>query len=142
MNARTSTRFRRERSAVPAARAFVAHALRSAGAPADVVERLVLAVAEACNNAIFHAHGPVFAVSVAVTRDIASVTVADTGAGFDPPEHPPMPAPEATGKRGLPLMRALVDHVAVASGTGGTTVVLEHPLRRARLDTRVGADCR
>jgi len=142
MSAPTSARFPRERSAVPAARAFVAYTLRSAGAPAEVVERLVLAVAEACNNAILHAHGPVFTVSVAIAGDLASVTISDTGAGFDPPEHPEMPAPQATGKRGLPLMRALVDRVAVASGVAGTTVVLEHPFRRARTSTPVGADSR
>ena len=77
MNVRTSTRCRRERAAVPSARAYVRHALRSAGAPADTLDRLVLAVAEACNNAILHAGGDVFTVSVVVEGSRAMVAVAD-----------------------------------------------------------------
>ncbi|HEX6423097.1 MAG TPA: ATP-binding protein [Acidimicrobiales bacterium] len=140
MGQRTSTRFRRERAAVPSARAFVAHALRSAGATTEAVERLVLAVAEACNNVIFHADGPAFTVSVLVDGGHATVTVADTGSGFDPPDHPTMPAPDAAGKRGLPLMQALVDHVAVKSDDGGTTVALVHRLAPTGRWAPVGAD--
>jgi serine/threonine-protein kinase RsbW len=137
MNVRTSTRFRRERAAVPPARAFVRHALRSGGAPLEVVKNLELAVAEACNNAILHSGSDAFTVRVTVHDGRAQVVVADHGAGFDPPEHPTMPAPEATGQRGLALMQALVDQVDVTSNGTGTTVVLTQPLtgrpKRARL---------
>lgn len=124
MDVRTSTRFRRERATVPSARAFVRHALRSADTPVDLVDRLVLAVAEACNNAILHAGGPAFTVSVMVDGGRAMVTVADNGAGFEPPAHPTMPSPQSTGHRGLALMRALVDEVDVVSNASGTTVGL------------------
>jgi serine/threonine-protein kinase RsbW len=145
MDVRTSTRFRRERAAVPSARAFVRHALRSAAAPVDASERLELAVAEACNNAILHADGAAFSVSVVVEGGRAMVAVADTGAGFDPPRRPAMPGPHATGNRGLPLMRALVDQVEVSSNGGGTTVVLVQALRahdraRSAVDGRVVVD--
>jgi serine/threonine-protein kinase RsbW len=124
MVVRTSTRFRRERTVVPTARAFAAHALVSAAVPPDIVEHLVLAVAEACNNAILHAEGDDFTVSVAVERGRALVTVADHGAGFVPPARPSMPGPHATGHRGLALMQALVDDVDVVSDRAGTTVML------------------
>ncbi len=128
MDVRTSTRFRRDRAAVPSARAFVKHALRSAGAPVEAIDRLELAVAEACNNAILHADGQSFTVTVVVQGGRAMVAVADNGSGFDPPAHPTMPSPQATGHRGLPLMQALVGDVDVASSDGGTTVVLVLPL--------------
>jgi serine/threonine-protein kinase RsbW len=124
MAVRTSTRFRRERAAVPAARRFAEHVLVSAGTPADVTERMVLAVAEACNNAILHAGGDDFTVSIVVDGGRALVSVADDGDGFDPPARPSMPGPQATGRRGLALMQALVDAVDVTSSGRGTTVAL------------------
>jgi serine/threonine-protein kinase RsbW len=124
MVVRTSTRFRRERTVVPSARAFAAHALASAAVPSDIVEQLVLAVAEACNNAILHAEGDDFTVSVFVEGGRALVTVTDHGAGFIPPARPSMPGPRATGHRGLALMQALVDDVDVVSDRAGTTVML------------------
>jgi serine/threonine-protein kinase RsbW len=128
MNVRTSTTFRREREAVPAARAFARHALRSVGAPVEVVDSLVLAMAEACNNAILHTGGSAFTVSIVAEPGRALVAVSDDGAGFEPPGRPAMPSPGATGRRGLALMRALVDQVSVSSDDGGTTVVLAQSL--------------
>jgi serine/threonine-protein kinase RsbW len=140
MDVRTSTRLRRERSAVPSARAFVRHALRSVGATGEVVERLELAVAEACNNAILHADGPTFTVSVAVDRGRVMVAVADAGAGFRPPAKAVMPSPLATGHRGLPLMEALVDEVDVTSNGHGTTVVLMQALEPGSRGAAVAVD--
>jgi anti-sigma regulatory factor (Ser/Thr protein kinase) len=123
---RTSTRFRRERAAVPQARAFVQHTLRSAEAPGEIIERVVLATAEACNNAILHAAGEDFTLSVVVEGGRALVSVSDDGDGFEPPGRAAMPGPLATGRRGLALMQALVDDVDVTSGPSGTTVALVH----------------
>lgn len=128
MDVRTSTRLARERTAVPYVRAFVRHALNSTGAPPETFDPLVLAVAEACNNAILHAQGDAFGVSLVVQGSRCTVTVSDAGAGFAPPDRPRMPAPEAMSHRGLALMEALVDCVRVSSSAGGTTVVLEHSL--------------
>ena len=94
-----------------------------------MVESLVLAVAEACNNAILHADGDDFTVTVAVEDGRAVVTVADQGAGFVPPSSPRMPGPFATGHRGLALMQALVDDVDVVSDAAGTTVMLAQTLQ-------------
>jgi serine/threonine-protein kinase RsbW len=128
MDVRTSTRLARERAAVPSARAFVRHALRIAGAPVDSLDPLVLAVAEACNNAILHASGEAFALTLVVEGTRATVTVSDMGAGFVPPDRAQMPGPDVLGQRGLALMHALVDSVQVSSGAHGTTVVLEQSL--------------
>jgi anti-sigma regulatory factor (Ser/Thr protein kinase) len=122
----TSIRLRRQPAAVPAARAFVGHALRSAGVPLDVADCLVQAVAEACNNAILHAAGDTFSVSVNVQGTACTLIIRDLGRGFDPPEHARMPSPEAVDHRGLALMEALVDQVKVSSTPAGTTVVLVH----------------
>jgi anti-sigma regulatory factor (Ser/Thr protein kinase) len=123
MNVLTTTRFRRERSAVRSARAFVRHALRPVST-LDAAERLELATAEACNNAILHAGGSAFTVSVEVDDGRAVVTVSDDGVGFELPERVRMPTPHDTGHRGLPLMHALVDDVEVSCDGRGTTVVL------------------
>jgi serine/threonine-protein kinase RsbW len=128
MDVRTSTRLRRERAAVPSARAFVRQALRRVGATSDASDSLVLAVAEACNNAIMHATGDVFGLSLVIKGAQCTVTVSDTGAGFVPPARPRMPEPEATGQRGLALMQALVERVEVSSNAAGTTVVLQQTL--------------
>jgi len=126
MDVRATTRFRRERATVPAARAFVRHALWQAEVTKEAAEPIVLAVAEACNNAILHARGDAFAVTVVVDGGCCSITVSDSGGGFRPPAVPVMPAPEATGQRGLALMEMLVDRIDVASTPEGTTVVLTH----------------
>jgi serine/threonine-protein kinase RsbW len=137
MVVRTSTQFRRERRVVPSARAFAARALVSAAVPPDVVEQLVLAVAEACNNAILHAEGDEFTVTVIVDGGRALVAVADHGAGFVPPARPSMPGPQATGHRGLALMQALVDDVDVVSDRAGTTVMLAQSFTPAGSRRRV-----
>lgn len=128
MDVRTSTRLRRDRSTVPAARAFITHGLRIAGASAETIERLELALAEACNNVVYHAAGSTFTVDLMVDGDRAMVAVADHGSGFVPQMHRGMPPPLATGNRGIPLMQALVEQVEMFSDPAGTTVVLVHPL--------------
>jgi serine/threonine-protein kinase RsbW len=129
MDVRMSTRFRRERAAVPSARAFVRHALCRNGVPSGMVDPLVLAVAEACNNAILHARGDAFGVTVTVESSNCTIVVSDTGEGFVPPVRAQMPAPDDPGHRGLALMQALVDRVEVQSSAAGTTVVLAQSLR-------------
>ncbi|HYZ98221.1 MAG TPA: ATP-binding protein [Acidimicrobiales bacterium] len=142
MDLEASTRFRRRRSSVPSARSFVDHALVSAAVPRPVIDRLVLAMAEASNNAILHADGDTFTVSVEVADSTCTLTVSDVGAGFDPPARPRMPEPDTVGQRGLALMEALVDRVEVSSSPAGTTVVLEHdvtPAAASLASSRVGA---
>jgi anti-sigma regulatory factor (Ser/Thr protein kinase) len=132
MDVRMSTQFRRERAAVPSARAFVRHALSGTGVPCGLLDPLVLAVAEACNNAILHAGGEAFGVTITIEAGHCIIVVSDTGEGFVPPLRAEMPAPDAPGHRGLALMQALVDRVEVQSSEAGTTVVLAHSLGPVR----------
>jgi anti-sigma regulatory factor (Ser/Thr protein kinase) len=104
--------------------------LRHNGIDGDTVERVVLASAEACNNAILHSASTNYVVRVEIDGDVCTVTVSDNGSGFDVPERIEMPAPEAVSQRGLALMRTLVDDVDVSSGPSGTTVVLRQALDR------------
>jgi anti-sigma regulatory factor (Ser/Thr protein kinase) len=53
------------------------------------------------------------------------VEVRDNGGGFAVPLASKMPAPDALGGRGLPLMVALADSIEIASTGKGTTVTLK-----------------
>lgn len=105
-----------------------------------MAERIELAAAEACNNAILHARGSAFTVNVVIDDGQVVVTVADDGEGFEPPGSSTMPSPQTIGQRGLPLMRALVDEVDVTSDGDGTTVVLVQGLDSEGAGTPVGVD--
>lgn len=121
-------RLRRAADTVPRVRGLVGQELARRGVDADVVDRIILASAEACNNAILHARGATYRVTVEVDPGHCTITVADGGGGFMVPDDPVMPEPEVVGRRGLALMGALVDDVKVDSSTSGTTVVLRHGL--------------
>ena len=125
MDVLASSTFRREPAAVPSARAFVTKSLEALALSDDAADRLVLAVAEACNNVVIHADGESFGVAIALHGRSCHVSVTDQGAGFyAPPGRPAMPPAEDTGHRGLALMYALVDSVDVVSTPHGTAVVL------------------
>ncbi len=93
------------------------------------IDDLLTAVDEAAANAI--RHGSPVAGSDARLRvicfrspDSLGVKIRDFGKGFAVPQTPTMPSPDAMGGRGLPLMVALADSVAIASTLKGTTVTL------------------
>lgn len=119
-------RLRRAADTVPRVRGLVSQELVRRGVDRDVVDRIVLASAEACNNAILHARGATYRVTVEVGGGCCTITVVDGGGGFTVPDRPVMPEPDSVGHRGLALMGALVDDVKVDSSTTGTTVILRH----------------
>jgi anti-sigma regulatory factor (Ser/Thr protein kinase) len=123
-----SQTFRCRAETVPRVRAVVAEELRRHGIEGELLDRLVLASAEACNNAILHSDSSVYEVRIDVDPACVTVTVRDQGAGFDVPADMAMPAPDALSRRGLALMHVLVDDVAVTSNGTGTTVVLRQSL--------------
>ncbi|MBC7805905.1 MAG: ATP-binding protein [Akkermansiaceae bacterium] len=93
------------------------------------VEDLLTAVDEAAANAIRHGSpkaGPdsLLRITCLDTPEWVEVRVRDFGSGFAVPEAPTMPAPDAVGGRGLPLMVAMADSVAIESTPRGTTVTL------------------
>ena len=95
----------------------------------EQIEDLLTAVDEAAANAIRHGSprsGPdaIVRITCLILPDCLEVRVRDFGAGFSIPEMAIMPAPDAMGGRGLPLMVALADSVAISSTTQGATVTL------------------
>jgi anti-sigma regulatory factor (Ser/Thr protein kinase) len=96
--------------------------LRVGGVPDGVAEDVVLAVHEAAANAVEHAYSeaPIDGVSVSVMRapDGAIVSeIRDRGHWRASPSEP-------TRGRGLPLMSALMDDVAVDHEDDGTRVTM------------------
>ena len=123
-----SQKFRCRADTVPRVRAVVGEELRRNGINGDLFDRLVLASAEACNNAILHSDSTSYDVSIDIDKDECTVTVSDSGAGFEVPDEMEMPAPDSLSQRGLALMCVLVDDVEVTSDENGTTVVLRQAL--------------
>ena len=85
-----------------------------------------MASQEACANAVEHAYGPgrrSFSIEATFDRGLVRVTVRDDGQ-WRPPRG-------TNRGRGLPLMRALMEEVAVQPSEAGTEVVLERTLGRA-----------
>jgi anti-sigma regulatory factor (Ser/Thr protein kinase) len=94
----------------------------------EIVDRLVLATAEACNNAIAHSHCTTYVITVDVRDDQCVIAVIDSGGGFQVPDRIEMPEPQAVARRGLAIMSALVDDIELSSTAAGTTVVLRQAL--------------
>jgi serine/threonine-protein kinase RsbW len=113
----------RRRHTVPAARALAEQALREARVVPEIIDDLSLALSEACTNAVRHASGDEYRVDVMLDGDRCTIIVEDDGFGFAPPERPEMPPPDADSGRGLPLIHALVDELAVGTSSSGGAVV-------------------
>lgn len=121
---------------------MAAFAAESCALSATDVADIVLAVGEACNNAAEHGHVPGGMIGVRCTFNgrIFRAEVSDNGSGFavglTQPELDGLIAPRGRG-RGIPIMRALMDHVTFAHADGRTTVLLEK--RVAVPDERIAA---
>ena len=96
-----------------------------AGSPCAVSTRSardasLLALSEACNNAIEHGYrnGP-GTISIALSHDDGSleIRVADNGEWREP-------RPDSSRGRGMLIMRSLMDETDVVSSQDGTEVVL------------------
>lgn len=95
---------------------------------ADQGVDIVLAVSEACTNAVEHGHhgdGGVIRLRVWILDDRLRVTVADTGSW-----QPPTASEQPYRGRGLPVMRALMDSVTITPDSSGTVVEMETAIRR------------
>jgi len=113
------------------ARRAVADFLRRRAWGADDADALLLAVGEACNNAVNYGGGrpdPRFCVQCrTLDGDRLQIDVRNRGNGFHPDldSYGRLPEDEfATHGRGFGLMLALVDSVQVLSGEGDTVVRL------------------
>ena len=120
-------------------RQTLAHWMPALGFSREMTEDFQTAVTEAVTNAVRHgspSDGGDFGVRAVRTPDNAlRVEVQDRGEGLPPGALPTMPDPEATGGRGLPLMRALTDALEFEhrDGEGHTVSLLKRlPDRRRK----------
>jgi serine/threonine-protein kinase RsbW len=120
----------RERHTVPAARTVLTQALSAANVRPAVIDELSIAMSEACTNAVRHAAGDEYRVEIDLGPQAVRIIVADLGPGFDVPDPITMPPAGAASGRGLALMSALVDELAVTCDgpAGGTRVVMTRSL--------------
>jgi len=100
------------------------------GADEQTVTDLLVAVGEACTNAMEHAHGlapeRTFSISAHRTGPTIEVVVADDGRW-----RPPAPStPDGHRGRGLTIMRGLMDDVVIVEGDHGTTVRMTKKVTR------------
>jgi serine/threonine-protein kinase RsbW len=122
-----------DEASVPLVRHMCRDALAKLGVQQDCVFDIELALTEACTNVLRHARntGSEYEVEVLVLDRSCSITVTDTGQGFDY-ERVGSDAVNlsAEGGRGVHLMRSLVDDLEFFSEpTSGTTVRLRKTLR-------------
>ena len=119
-------------------RQALAHWMPALGFSREMTEDFQTAVTEAVTNAVRHGspedadHFRIRAFHEA--GGALRVEVVDHGPGLPPGAFPPMPAPEAPGGRGLPLMRALSDGLEFRpnEAAGHTVTLLKRPLDRRR----------
>lgn len=116
--------------AEPAALAEVRHAmqewLRDCPLDARAAYDVLLAVGEACANAIEHGHrGDGGTIGLQATFDSAGlrITVSDHGRW-----KRPAPGPDPVRGRGLAMIRALIPEVKITASDNGTTVEMWMPL--------------
>lgn len=104
---------------VAAARGEVEAVARDCGMEGLALGAVKLAVNEAVTNAVVHAYAQQegrIAVTVALSGEALTVTVADAGGGLVPRADSP-----GLGV-GLPLIAQLADHLDVRSGDDGTQI--------------------
>lgn len=113
------------------ARRAVAAFMRERHWDGDDADALLLAVGEACSNAVSYGGvgkvDPHFSVSCSCLEGGSlQIDVRNQGSGFSPDLNTVslMPGDDAEHGRGFGLMRALVDDVQVLSEAGSTTVRL------------------
>jgi serine/threonine-protein kinase RsbW len=112
---------------LPAVREMVRLALTREGQ--HDVDDILLAVQEACVNAVRHGHGgecdrPIH-LSLRVDRERVELTVSDGGEGFElPVAIEDALSPTAESGRGLAIIQAIMDEVSVHRADGTTTLSL------------------
>jgi serine/threonine-protein kinase RsbW len=141
-----SLHLRREAASVPLARKLLLGTMESAGVDPDISFDLLLALSEACANAVEHAGSATgYSVTAQIDGDRCSIEVADAGPGLprDRFRGPARPlthlGQHAEHGRGLFLIEALVDHVHFHDRPGRGTVVAFDKVLKWRDDTLLKA---
>ncbi|WP_250031179.1 SpoIIE family protein phosphatase [Paractinoplanes maris] len=103
--------------------------LARCGVDSTTQQNVLVAVGEACANAIEHGHrqlpGGLIRLRAAATAHTLHLTITDTGLW-----KTPQPAANPHRGRGFALMRALMSEVTVTTGTAGTIVGLQARISR------------
>lgn len=116
---------------VPRARHELARWMNWSGVPAQIRDEMSLVVTELVTNAIEASPGSSAKVSVwsCLSPDDVILRVIDEGPGFDlPVGNLTVPQPATDRGRGLPIVRALMDHIAVRRDDGRTEVEVSRSL--------------
>jgi anti-sigma regulatory factor (Ser/Thr protein kinase)/putative methionine-R-sulfoxide reductase with GAF domain len=123
VEAAMSVRFGADPQVLAQMRRMVARWLQAHGAQPTEIDALTLACGEACANAIEHAYAPglaYFELEALHDDGLVTLTVRDTGRWR---------APRGVHRgRGLKMIEAAIDELAVTTGEAGTEVVMRHKL--------------
>jgi anti-sigma regulatory factor (Ser/Thr protein kinase)/putative methionine-R-sulfoxide reductase with GAF domain len=123
VEAAMSVRFAADPQVLAPMRRMVARWLQARGAQPTEIDALTLACGEACANAIEHAYAPglaYFELEAVHEDGLVTFTVRDGGRWR---------APRGVHRgRGLKMIEAAVDELAVTTGENGTAVVMRHRL--------------
>jgi len=104
---------------------YISHVARLAGFSGEEVEKIELAVDEACTNVIKHAYDPDtiqhFTVKVRYTDEELRIIVQDKGRPFDPAllESSLVLDKSVEGNMGLFIMKKVMDEVKFVTRKGG-----------------------
>ncbi|HYI43890.1 MAG TPA: ATP-binding protein [Actinomycetota bacterium] len=117
-----------DKSSLSGIRKLIRAELRDVEAPASESFDCLVAVTEACTNALVHGRGdggPDPEISWEIDRGEARFTIRDFAAHgpSKPPDGPP-DKEERDGGYGLKMMRQLMDNVDIRFSPQGTTVLL------------------
>jgi anti-sigma regulatory factor (Ser/Thr protein kinase)/putative methionine-R-sulfoxide reductase with GAF domain len=123
VEAAMSVRFAADPEVLAQMRRMLGRWLQAHGAQPSEIDVLTLACGEACANAIEHAYAPglaYFELEAVHADGLVTLTVRDTGRWREPRG--------VTRGRGLKMIEAAVDELAVTTGEEGTEVVMRHRL--------------
>jgi serine/threonine-protein kinase RsbW len=119
----------RETYSIPVIRRVMGDTLRGLGVSESCIADLLVAISEACTNAVQHAgSGLRYSVTFAISAGQCVVKIVDRGRGFDRPSEKGADADSESG-RGIKIMKSLVDDVGFdVDPESGTVVYLQKHL--------------
>jgi serine/threonine-protein kinase RsbW len=113
----TSRTFPAEPEALPEVRSFLRDRAAATGLPEPITDDLLLAVSEACANAVLHSGSDSFDVEWRDRPRAIEVVVHDRGTFR---RRVRLPSIEGPGGFGIPLMTALTDRLEIREGTAAS----------------------
>jgi anti-sigma regulatory factor (Ser/Thr protein kinase) len=119
--------FPAEPSSLAEVRTFVRGLAAEAALAGRVIEDLVLAVSEACANAVLHSGSPDVEVGWRLLEDRVEIEVRDRG-HFR--RRVRIPSVDGPGGFGIPLMAALAEGLVIEEGTRGQPGTLVRLIKR------------